>query len=278
VWEAATVSALDDFYEKIERARVHQADLSSRLAEILGDDKQRFILDDESDPDTGRYPVRLFGVPANVPAWRTIIGDCLFNLRSALDHLAWQLVILDGHKPNRDTSFPIRRTPNAAKPLLIPEVGRQDILDPVEAVQPYADTGKPPDPAVLKPLWALHRLNINDKHRLLVVVVYAFDLWQTSSEWSGIGPRPEFYFHPIAVQEEGMVVASFDFHEQQPAEFPLKGGLHLVIDEPELPKLTMIGVERFLDMLIHHVERTVAVNFGSLFPAGTVRPVRPISS
>jgi hypothetical protein len=36
-----------------------------------------------------------------------ILGDCLHNLRSALDHLAWQVTRLDGGTPNDTTQFPI---------------------------------------------------------------------------------------------------------------------------------------------------------------------------
>lgn len=36
-----------------------------------------------------------------------IIGDALYNYRSALDHLAWHLVEANGEIPTRQTSFPI---------------------------------------------------------------------------------------------------------------------------------------------------------------------------
>lgn len=49
---------------------------------------------------------------AEVPlTFSAIIGDVLYDLRSALDHLAWQLVIANGGTPNRDTAFPIYSSP-----------------------------------------------------------------------------------------------------------------------------------------------------------------------
>jgi hypothetical protein len=42
-----------------------------------------------------------------------ILGDFFYNLRSALDHLAWQLVLLDGGTPGDHTAFPV--TVNPAK-------------------------------------------------------------------------------------------------------------------------------------------------------------------
>jgi hypothetical protein len=109
------VAELDDVYEKVERAKLHQADLAQRLAAVLGPDKQHFVL--EPDPQTGWYALRVFGVPAIDPMWRTIIGDCLHNLRSALDHLAWRLVHLAGKKPTDGdmTTFPISDSPFTKK-------------------------------------------------------------------------------------------------------------------------------------------------------------------
>ena len=150
-------------YEKIGRAKVHQVDLAQRLDAVLGGDKQRFVL--EPDPDTGWHALRVFGVPAIEPVWRTITGDCLFNLRSALDHLAYQLVRLDNKTPTDSTYFRIRDSPfldksGKAVPMQFdPAIGYQDILDAIEKVQPYVDTGDPPEPSTWNPLWELHRLN-----------------------------------------------------------------------------------------------------------------------
>jgi hypothetical protein len=39
-----------------------------------------------------------------------IAGDAVHNLRSALDHLAWQLALLNTAKPHPRTQFPIARS------------------------------------------------------------------------------------------------------------------------------------------------------------------------
>lgn len=55
----------------------------------------------EGDWEVLRVPVREF------PSWASIVsGDYVHNLRSALDHLAWQLVKVSGAKPGSWTSFP----------------------------------------------------------------------------------------------------------------------------------------------------------------------------
>ena len=44
----------------------------------------------------------------NVPIeWSITLGEILFNLRSSLDHLVWQLVLDNGQTPGRYNEFPI---------------------------------------------------------------------------------------------------------------------------------------------------------------------------
>jgi hypothetical protein len=99
------------------------------------------------------------------------MGDAIHNLRVSLDHLAWQLVIAAGEAPNRDTCFPIR----AAQPgpdhfgICLPDIkpGIPEVMRrTLEEVQPY----KREKPAN-HDLATLHRLDISDKHRQLLVAV-----------------------------------------------------------------------------------------------------------
>jgi hypothetical protein len=263
------VAALDGVNEKIERARVHQRDLAQRLIAVLGPDEQSFVLDQE--PADGRYALRVSGVPTVDPEWRTIIGDCLFNLRSALDHLASQLVILDGGTPTSATTFRIRKTPLVQKgqpvPMqLDPAIARQDILDVLEKVQPYADTGQPPDDPGFNPLWSLHRLNIIDKHRQLLVVVSTLSLGETFWGWSGEQAKPDFYLNRVALRNDGTPVGWFDFHGRvPPPDFTPNAALHLVINEQELPHLTDRSAQDVLQDTIFHVEHMVDFKFRPLF-------------
>jgi hypothetical protein len=42
-----------------------------------------------------------------------VVGDFLHNLRCTLDHLVWQLVLLNGAEPSYRNYFPIVNTPEA---------------------------------------------------------------------------------------------------------------------------------------------------------------------
>jgi hypothetical protein len=119
--------------------------------------------------DEGRRHVYLADhPPAPDPVWGAIAGDAIHNLRSALDHLAYQLVLLSGGQPTNSTAFPILNRPprkwcgRRELPVIsggIPEVVRE-LLD---SIQPY-QRRYPHD------LDALRDLDNIDKHKVIVAV------------------------------------------------------------------------------------------------------------
>jgi hypothetical protein len=117
------------------------------------------------NPDTSQ----LFGVlrirRECPPAWGILVGDFIHNLRSALDHLVWQLVIHEtGNPPTTlDTQFPIFQTEvgynTRGEPVRLKGVGaRAKAL--IKTLQPFS-TGE----GTNSPLWHLHELSNFDKHR-----------------------------------------------------------------------------------------------------------------
>lgn len=108
------------------------------------------------------------------PSLPLMIGDCVHNLRSALDHLAFQLAVLNGASSSaaEKTMFPVclaksgksgfdSRVEKSLKPFI-----SSAALAAVEECQPYnAANGVPNQTAI----WILHKLDIIDKHRLLLV-------------------------------------------------------------------------------------------------------------
>lgn len=103
-------------------------------------------------------------IPADVPL---IVGDAIHNLRSALDHLAYRLVSVGKQSPGpfKRIYFPIAKSPiefeakiRDLKKCLTPSA--VSALTKVEAF--LGGTGEI--------YWHIHRLNIIDKHRLLLTV------------------------------------------------------------------------------------------------------------
>jgi hypothetical protein len=103
-----------------------------------------------------------------------IAGDAIHNLRSALDYLAWQLVLISGGNPERSKpQFPVQwDTPNCYDTNGIPilmsnQKLRPDIRRLLDSkwLQPYHAAD--PDG---HPLYFIHNLDIIDKHRHLNVI------------------------------------------------------------------------------------------------------------
>jgi hypothetical protein len=146
---------------KVERAKKHISDLDEALR-IFGTTKPYEITAKRNPqlPNVIQYYVATAGeIPSEIPL---ICGDALQNLRSALDHLARQLVEVAGNSPNTDTVFPIFESAkeyeggHERKVKLM----RPDAIKAIAAVKPYKGGNDS--------LWRLNKLNIIDKHRLLL--------------------------------------------------------------------------------------------------------------
>lgn len=93
-------------------------------------------------------------------------GDVLHNLRSALDHLVWQLVLANGATPTNRNMFPIAQ--HSHKQF---HKTAEERLQGTHAQVPSIVMGFEPWPGgagIGSWLALLHRLEIADKHKLLV--------------------------------------------------------------------------------------------------------------
>lgn len=96
-----------------------------------------------------------------------MIGDCIHNMRAALDHLFWALILLKNPSGVRasDAIFPIlrdRTTFKGRKAKIENWVGK-DVAAMIERMQPYNGAG--PDQNALL---FIHTSDIADKHKLLI--------------------------------------------------------------------------------------------------------------
>ena len=113
-----------------------------------------------------------------------IAGDAIQNMRSVLDHLVWDLVLLADGEPGYHTSFPVyphksefraraMRGTKDRPPQLCGLKPRSRALRLIVAVQPYYS----PDPENFW-LWLLNRFANHDKHRS----IYSFGSIPTDPE------------------------------------------------------------------------------------------------
>lgn len=151
---------------KIERAKEHFDEIK-QLVLAFGESKPYRVVGQEHS-ETGEYwhvlRVRRYP-PRRIAA---VTGDMLHNLRSALDFLAWQLVEANGVEPTDKTSFPISNSPEEFETSGLRKVegASKGAVELVKAAKPYQGGNDA--------LWRLHKLDIVDKHRLLVTVGSAY--------------------------------------------------------------------------------------------------------
>jgi hypothetical protein len=148
---------------KFDRGREHVAALVSERATFLAgepyaietverDDKRVFFLRVQQDPPEGLA---------------TIAGDAIHNLRSSLDLAICELIAHTGGQVTEDTAFPIVKEKSGLHAGLKRLKGASPgVPQAVRELEPYRDGNRA--------LWRLHRLDIVDKHRLLVVVGMAY--------------------------------------------------------------------------------------------------------
>jgi len=162
-------SKLAGVWTKIDRAKKLLNELNSVSQEFLNGSFHQIRYED--NPSTG---LRTFYLANEVPIPNeiaAIAGDVIQNLRTALDHLAFALCM--------------------AGPNGVPATARKKIYFPIaDSSAKYASTRDGqllglPDPAATKlidniqpyqngrgdVLFRLHRLNLTDKHRLLLAVI-----------------------------------------------------------------------------------------------------------
>lgn len=215
--------ALESSRLKLERGQKHFEEANACVQawrdHLNETDTRPFILDTNYEPDKGYYSVCFHQVQAVPTELSLIVGDCVHNLRSALDHLAWEIVP-DSFKESatsgrlRDIAFPIigdsagwsgaitRRVPDVMPEQVAILLSRQ----PFE-VQPCA-----PERSALA---VLRDASNTDKHQTIVTAVCSVldgiqpeRVWVTADE-PGFQVRDIKMTRPLGptLVEEGAEVA-----------------------------------------------------------------------
>ena len=259
--------SLDGVRAKLDRADAHIRDLKSELSVLI--EIAHRNLAREVDGEFSKLVYVAGHVPHLGPNLSAMVGDALFDMRSAWDHLAWQLVVLDGGTPGESTQFPVYSSRMNKKgttriPTIQPRIRRQDILDAIDAVQPYNR-----HESWLSHLWVVHQLNNWDKHRVLLAMVAGINI-DNHPPWWGLPegvPSPGWWFnvgHPL---KSGDPVARFDFRGVlAPADFDPHITLAVTLDEgPPENWMRSTDVVSLLTGLRHWITTEINWRFIPLF-------------
>ncbi|MGH2940631.1 MAG: hypothetical protein ACRDPE_21200 [Solirubrobacterales bacterium] len=158
------------------------------------------------------------------PDFALTLGECIHNLRGALEFVTWQLALKNkGREPSRkeaqQISFPISDKPEwFSGASVFPHVSKEAAQE-LALHQPYAERlGGPHDPALLT---NLREMSNEDKHRLIIVSTHAMNLQTADIRW----------VNPLA---KSLRTEPIDFEEGRPIlpPFPFRVAVERMITEP----------------------------------------------
>jgi hypothetical protein len=231
---------------KVKRAKHHIVDLEGRIGTFFRSEPNPYPITKEHDSEAGDLVYKLgkcSPIPEDFPL---IIGDVLQNLRTALDHLVWQLILSNGGTPNTRSGFPIAKTLKeyeVESPRKVAGMARKAI-EMIDELKPYCGGNED--------LFGLHLLNNADKHRILLVVGAAhiatsvkLPLSLTPKEFPIALPAPLDRSYPLKDGTELYRVFKEDipnFPEDPQFRFQIAfGDAEIMNGEPLLPPLHQLA-------------------------------------
>ena len=235
---------------KIEWAKKHISDLDRAIRAFC--DSEPYTLGIKEYPDiahVGLYVVKVQPVPDAIALG---IGDAVHNMRSAFDHLAWQLVEAGGGIPNRSTYFPICKTPEQYASAI--GQGEIDKMRPgteklLRYIQPY-ESGD-------DTLWNIHTLDRMDKHRLILTVTMVLNAWIFPIQPAWEVKFDSTFREPLEEGQEIFRTPASSYHSEKYKDMKL--GLDVTFGQSEVvagkPVLeTLNGMADLADTLIRKFE------------------------
>jgi hypothetical protein len=171
---------------KLGRAHEHLSQLKREIRRFVK--SKPYTVSRHDDPENGRHVICAHQKPTPDPIG-TLVGEFAYNVRSGLDHLAWQLALLTTDKPGRLTAFPIEsECPGPGNKSFNEKVASipPEALQIIESLQPYTRWPAFKD----HPLWQINKLCNIDKHQVIAVasVNLYLGVFEVSKAWGPAFP------------------------------------------------------------------------------------------
>jgi hypothetical protein len=164
--------------DKLDWAQHHFHDVDAAIQRLgLPEAERKSKPTVNFDTQAKELVIRLGERPPLDPSVALMVGDCIHNVRSAFDHLAYQLALK--HSPSRVAEwenriqFPIyldeKRFNSFVDKKVAPFISATALAE-IKQLQPYWPGNDGADDII----WAISQLDVIDKHRLLVIAVEKF--------------------------------------------------------------------------------------------------------
>ena len=162
---------LDACLAKLDRALDHRRLLAAEIDEFFSSESLGYRV--SFDEQQSAFLVHALLPDDQTYRWGTMVGDVVHNLRSSLDYLIHQLVLLAGKKTKKEHQFPICDKVDLYEREC--ERGRlagiaEDASQRIRGLQPFVWADRNHAPARIQALAQLRDLSNRDKHRMLLPV------------------------------------------------------------------------------------------------------------
>jgi hypothetical protein len=206
---------------KVRRAERHLDEVRAAMAAYAAGDPYRAVRARQPRGQRHVWLYRLEMMEEPDPMIPVIIGDCLYDLRSALDHLA---VAMAPRKRKANAAFPVETTDpwarNAAGDFVYDDERRRsftakvkgmpdEAIEMITKAQPYQREG-----SELETLSLISRLENADKHRAPITVGHGVMNARSVVTVGGETIIQE----TCGFRENGAEIAKFGFRDRVPAE------------------------------------------------------------
>jgi hypothetical protein len=225
---------------KAQRAADHLKAINSYLAAFSANP---YTIREHDDLERGLHIIQiiLHDMEDGLPI---LIGEFSHSLRSALDHLAWQMGLLSGRVPSRSSCFPIHSSDSHKDRERFQRATWEIPCAAVEIIKSLQPCQRGKD-FKSHPLWQLNKLSNLDKHVTIgysgTVVQFKFATWDVPEPpWRSLDDSPTTeVMVPLAHKGKVKVIP-------EPPQFIL--GLPFDTPGPrfELPQHSLTEIERFV--------------------------------
>ena len=156
--------SLDGCRRKVERAKHHIENITADARSFLASCGYRFRRDHQGDPPSLILTVEQINLPQVPEQFSIVAGEAIYQLRTTLDHLVFELIRSQNQVPTRKNSWPI-----LTKKHMMAFEGKTKGVSPsalklIESLQPYQMGVRYKDHT----LWRLRELNDWDKHNFVI--------------------------------------------------------------------------------------------------------------